>query len=114
MSWLRIGDEFASHPKIAQLTDREFRVWMRTLCFCARYQDPTIDEVALIEVPGLTKTIVTKLGTLGLIDVVGDKFEIHDWAGYQPKDATGAERQAKWRARHAVRSAAEAGLRAVE
>ena len=113
MSWLRIDDRFASHPKVAQLTDREFRVWMRLLCFCAAYQDPSVDKVALNEVNGLSSVMVTRFGTLGLLDVVGDSFEIHDWAHFQPKDLTGAERQAKWRSRNAVRNAVSNGLKAV-
>lgn len=114
MSWLRIDDGFASHPKIAQLSDKEFRVWMRTLCYCARYQDPTVDHVALGEVPGLTKAAIMKFSELGLIDPMGAGLEIHDWERYQPKDATGAERQARWRARNAeterVRNGASNGL----
>lgn len=113
MSWLRIDDRFASHPKVAQLTDREFRVWMRLLCFCATYQDPSVDKVALSEVPGLSTIMVTRFGTLGLLDVVGDSFEIHDWKNYQPKDMTGADRQAKWRSRNAVRNAVSNGSKAV-
>ena len=113
MSWLRIDDRFASHPKAAQLTDREFRVWMRLLCFCAAYQDPSVDKVALNEVNGLTSSMVRRFGTLGLIDVVGDSFEIHDWSHFQPKDLTGADRQARWRSRNAVRNAVSNGLKAV-
>lgn len=114
MSWLRVDDRFASHPKISQLSDREFRVWVKLLCFCAAYQDPTVDKVALDEVPGLTKAIINRFGTAGLLDVVGDCFEIHNWEKFQPKDATGAERQARWRARNTVRNAVRNGLQAVE
>lgn len=100
MTWLRIDDGFASHPKLAQLSDKEFRVWCRTLCFCARYQDPSVDAVALNEIPGLTKAMIAKFADLGLLDGSAQHREIHDWSSYQPKDATGAERQARWRARN--------------
>ena len=109
MSWLRVDDGFASHPKIAQLSNAEFRVWMRTLCYCARYQDPTIDQVAISEVPGLTPAVVMKFSGLGLVDPMGNGLEIHDWERYQPKDATGAERQARWRARNAAIDASRNG-----
>jgi hypothetical protein len=99
MSWLRLDDGFAEHPKIASLTDRELRIWMRTLCYCARQQDPSIDSLAIKEVRGLTPTLVSKLEGLSLLDRVGITHEIHDWIAYQPKDKTGAERQARYRAR---------------
>lgn len=109
MAWLRVDDRFASHPKVAQLSDKEFRVWMRTLCFCAAYQDPSVDRIALSEVTGLTKAMVMKFSDLGLLDPSDVGHEIHDWQHYQPKDATGAERQAKWRARNASRNGSHNG-----
>lgn len=99
MSWLRIDDGFAFHPKIGKLSDRNFRVWMRVLCHCSRYEDPTVDEATIGEVKGLTEATVARFAEVGLLDKSGHSFEIHDWAKYQPKDSTGAERQAKWRAR---------------
>lgn len=100
MSWLRIDDRFANHPKIARLSDKEFRIWMRTLCYCAAYQDPTVDAAAIREVVGLTPAMVIKFHDFGLLDPMGADHEIHDWASYQPTDKTGADRQAKWRARN--------------
>ena len=99
MAWLRIDDGFASHPKIACLTDRELRVWMRLLCYCAKTRDPSVDDVTRREVPGLTAKVVLRFATVGLLDNHGHGLEIHDWLHYLPKDATNAERQARWRAR---------------
>jgi hypothetical protein len=105
VSWLRVDDGFTGNAKIIQLTDREFRVWMRLLCHCARTRDPSVDKIALNEVAGLSKALVARFAKLELLDVVGDAFEVHDWPQYQPKDATSAERQAAWRARKAVTDA---------
>jgi hypothetical protein len=102
VTWLRIDDGFASHPKIASLTDRQLRVWIRTLCYCARQKDPTVDRVVRAEVPGLTTIVVKRLLDLGLLDAVGDSAEVHDWHKYLPKDGTAAERMAAWRARKTV------------
>lgn len=95
MAWLRIDDGFATHPKIASLTDREFRVWMRLMCYCGRHQDPTVDTVTRQEVVGLTQSVVRRFVEVDLVDSDGT---IHDWSVYQPRDSTGADRQAKWRA----------------
>lgn len=99
MAWLRLDDGFASHPKIAALTDRELRVWLRVLCYCGSHQDPTVDEIVRREVPGLNVRTVLRYVELELLDPSGADFEVHDWPQYQPKDSTGAERQARWRAR---------------
>ena len=99
MPWLRIDDGFASHPKLASLTDRQFRVWLRVLCYCARVQDPSVDEVALREIKGLEKGNVARFAELGLLDPQGQDYEVHDWCKYLPKDATNATRQARYRAR---------------
>jgi hypothetical protein len=36
VSWLRIDDAFAEHPKIEALADRSFRLHVAALCYCAR------------------------------------------------------------------------------
>lgn len=99
MSWLRIDDGFASNKKIAALTDRELRVWLRVLCFCARAEDPTVDHLTINEVKGLDTRKVARFAELALLDTVGKSHEVHDWVKYLPRDMTGAERQARWRAR---------------
>jgi hypothetical protein len=35
MSWVRLDDGFADHPKIAELDDRAFRIHVWALCDCA-------------------------------------------------------------------------------
>lgn len=108
MSWLRLDDGFATNPKIAELTDRELRVWLRVLCYCAQLQDPTVDSVTVREVKGLNSRTILRLLSVGLLDESGDDYEVHHWEHYQPKDLTGATRQARWRAR---RNAERNGLR---
>jgi hypothetical protein len=98
MSWLKIDDGFADHPKVGALSDREFRVWMRVLCYCARYRDPTVDDATIAGISGLDPKKVGRYHEVGLLDRQGDSFLVHDWNVYAPKDPTNAERQAKWRA----------------
>lgn len=100
MTWLRIHDGFTSNSKIAQLSDRDFRVWMRLLCYCGNTRDPSVDSVAKREVSGLTSARVSRFKTLRLLDQIGDELEVHDWPKYLPKDEQNAARQAKWRSRH--------------
>ena len=99
MSWFRLDDGFTANAKIGQLSDVEFRVWMRLLCHCAKSKDPSVDRVAMREVAGLTRARVSRYAMVGLLDSVGASFEVHDWMKYLPRDATNADRQAAWRAR---------------
>lgn len=112
MAWLRLDDGFATHPKIAALTDRELRIWLRVLCYCSQHQDPTVDRITIQVVSGLTLKVIRKLIEVGLLDESGGDYEVHDWLVYAPKDPTGADRQAKWRARrNADRNGTSNGLR---
>lgn len=99
MAWLRIDDGFSANSKIVQLSDAQLRVWIRLLCHCAKSEDPTIDRAAIREISGLDKRRVSTYVALGLLDKIGDDFEVHNWAKYLPKEAQNAARQAKWRAR---------------
>jgi hypothetical protein len=115
MSWTRLDDNFPANPKIAALSDAEFRVWVRVLCHCGRVHSPRIDDRNRGEIVGLTPTRIKKFVAYGLLDPVkneenfeeisrknGAIFEVHDWRNYQPKDATSAERQARLRAKRVV------------
>jgi hypothetical protein len=81
MSWLRLDDAFASHRKVSKLTDREFRVWVRVLCHCARYDSDRID--AHSEVKDLTEKTARKFLSLGLLEPADDDgYAVHDWILY--------------------------------
>lgn len=99
MSWVRLDDRFDEHPKVADLTDAEFRTWLRVLCYCSRVKDPTVDRATRNSVAGLTAARVKRYADLGLLDVSDGVHVVHDWLVYAPKDQTNAIRQAKWRAR---------------
>lgn len=120
MSWLRLDDGFASHPKVAGLTDREFRVWVRLLLFCARYRTKGFVDipVVLAEVGGLTRPMLDRLKLRGLLDQSDDPERpgliVHDWLEYNDRpdgDYTAAERQARKRARDANRDGARDSTR---
>jgi len=36
MAWVRLDDDFTDNAKIAGLSDRDFRGWIRLLCYCGR------------------------------------------------------------------------------
>jgi hypothetical protein len=69
VSWVRIDDRFPTHPKIAQLSDREFRVHVRVLCYTAMFRtEGVIPTAAFSEIPGLTPRLETGSSRLRLWD----------------------------------------------
>lgn len=101
MSWLRIDDGFAEHYKIAELTDREFRVWVRVLCYAARNNGRAGRLTAPMrrEIVGFTAAMCKRFVTLGLLDHDDEEgvVSIHDWRTYNPKDPAAADRMRQQR-----------------
>jgi hypothetical protein len=108
MSWLRIDDGFAEHYKIAELTDREFRVWVRILCYAARNNGRAGRLTAAMrrEIVGLTDPMVKRFLTIGLLDDDDEDgvLAVHDWRSYNPKDPTAATRMKRHRNRNTDRN----------
>src|SRR3954451_6172806 len=100
MAWLRLDDGFAGSPAIVNLTDREFRLFIRLLCHCSRYSRSIVDEAPRREVRGLRSRSLARFATLGLLsEIRPNTYEVRDWALFRPGDPTAAERQARPRAR---------------
>ena len=104
MPWLRVDDGFTENHKIAALTDREFRVWARVLCYAARNHERKGHLAAgtLSEIVSITTRIVNKFVSLGLLDPDSERggYTVHDWAVYNPRDPTNSARQQRWREAH--------------
>lgn len=99
MSWLRLDDRFAAHPKVLSLTDREFRVHIKTLLYCAEYATEGVIPESARRALGATPRITKRLVDLGLWENGNQALQIHDFAVYNPKDATSAERKRRYRER---------------
>ncbi len=98
MSWLRVDDKLVRHPKITSLSRGDRWTWIELLSYCAEYQTeghvPTNVRAA---VPHATPGLLAKAHAAGLLDINGSGYVVHNWGKYNPKDATKAERQARWR-----------------
>jgi hypothetical protein len=100
MSWLKIDDKFVRHPKLIKLGSRSDRwTWLELLSYAAEFKSPVVPENIRDAVPAATTAFLAKAVAAGLLDVVEDGYEIHDWHDYQPRDATNAERQARHRSK---------------
>lgn len=102
MPWLRLDERFATHPKLAALSDRDFRVWVRVLLYCATHR--TSGKLpASSEVTGLDEATRKRFRSLKLLDHRRGVDNVHDWLEYNPPDPTAAERARRYRVTQASR-----------
>jgi hypothetical protein len=107
MSWLRLDDKFAEHPKVVALTDREFRLHVKVMCYCARYQTGgKIPAKIGSELAGITPRFRARMTSLGLWESDPDgTLKVHDFDAWNPGDPHGAERAKRYRDRQKHRDA---------
>lgn len=99
MAWLRIDDGFTGHPKVAALSDGEFRAWVRLLCWSAAYKTDEVPRGIVGSIVGITKKRLERYAELGLLDEDDSGYTVHDWYSYNPKDPTAADRMRRLRER---------------
>jgi hypothetical protein len=112
MTWLRLEDNFAHHPKIMALSDRAFRLHLSALCHCAEfstdgYVDKGIERAIRGRLAGDSRARTRHLNELvagGLWAPVNGGYLIHDYLDYNPSAAEvkakreqAAERQRRFR-----------------
>lgn len=117
MSWLRLDDGVMLNPKVGELTDPEFRALLGLWSYCARRKNEgrfKADEmqwaiyVTSKGPANVSQSHLARFIEVGLIVPRGGKanlYEVKDWAYYQPKDPTAADRQKRYRDRNAERNA---------
>ena len=114
MTWLRLDDGFADHPKVKRLSDRALRLHLAGMLRCAYWlSDGRIDgdEVRRL-LPRVTPATVAELVDAGVWEVVEGGYAVHDWLDYNPpreqflaERKRNAERQRKWKAGRAATDA---------
>lgn len=102
MTWVRIDDGFAEHPKIHTLSDRAFRLHVTALCYCGRnLTDGVIATPALRMLLGAcnaTRRHVDELVAAGVWDR-DDDLRVHDFTDLNPKAVTVKREREKTRDR---------------
>jgi hypothetical protein len=88
VSWLRIDDGFAEHPKVIGLSDRAFRLHVAAMCFCARnLTDGRLVKRSVGMVCALAQASKKHVGELvdaGLWIREDDGYAIKDFLVYNP------------------------------
>ncbi len=105
MSWIKMDDQFADHPKVLRVGGDAAWLYVAALCYCARYL--TDGDIPSAVVARLTDRanpdgLAARLVGVGLWEQTPDGYRVHDYLDYNP---AGDEQRAKRKAR------AEAGRR---
>jgi hypothetical protein len=88
MTWVKIDESMTEHPKVAQVSDRAFRLHVSALCYANRVltDGHVPDRVATQLVPN-GKRAANELVDAGIWERHNGGFEIHDYLEYQPSKA---------------------------
>lgn len=104
--WFRFYSAAMRDPKVAKLTDKQFRLWMHLLAVASENDGhiPMLDDLKYLLNRRLDhlSTGVKELISMGLIDCLADGYEPHNWNKFQYKSDTSKERVAKHRAKRNV------------
>jgi hypothetical protein len=97
MTWVRLDDAFADHPKVMALgRDRiaGLGVWVAVACYSARYLTDGFVPDAVARGFAQRKTL-GRLVEVGLMDEVPGGYRLHDWLDYNPpREKVMADRRA--------------------
>lgn len=101
MRWFRFYNDAMRHPKVAQLTDAQFRLWVEVLCVASENDGiiPPLDTLKTVlrrrldHLKGAFKALLKA----GLIDALSDGYAPHGWDKRQYKSDSSTERSRKHR-----------------
>lgn len=82
MTWLRLDDRFAEHPKIVRLSAAAFRVHVRGMCYSAG--NLTDGRVPMAVSTGWGRKAVAELVAAGLWIAGEGEHSIHDYLDWNP------------------------------
>jgi hypothetical protein len=75
---IRLSNTAPEHPKIVGLSDKAFRLWVETLCYCSRQESDGRVTFAAIRRQGAAR-VVDELLAAGLLVDEGDGYAVHDY-----------------------------------
>lgn len=94
--WFRFYADAMRNPKVARLSDFEFRLWVELLCVASENdgQIPSADDLKGILKRRLDHLLRGLNGLIrhGLIDALDDHYEPHNWSKFQYKSDTSTPR----------------------
>lgn len=83
MDWFKTAASFWSHPKIADLKDRHFRVLVSAWGYAAQHNTDGHISPAALRIIGGRPADAKTLVDAGLLIPNGNGWHIHDWEDHQ-------------------------------
>jgi len=111
VSWVKLDDGFADHPKVLAVSGDAVLLHLAGFCYCARQEtDGAIPELALSQLTRFSKPKAAKLAArlveVGLWERNGAGWLVHDYLDYNPSRESLKERRGWARERTRVDRAA--------
>lgn len=104
--WFRFYADAIRNPKVARLSDKDFRYWVELLAVAAEHDGliPCLDDLKHMLKVRLDhlSTVVDRLISIGLIDRLGHGYEPHNWSKFQYKSDTSTKRVTRHREKRNV------------
>jgi hypothetical protein len=104
--WFRFYSDALRNPKVAKLSDKEFRLWVELLALASEHdgQIPPLEDLRHLLKRRLDhlSTGVERLISIGLIDPFAVGYEPHNWSKFQYKSDTSTERVRRHRGKRNV------------
>jgi hypothetical protein len=79
MTYAMIDDNMPDHPKVARLSDRAFRLYVSSICFCARNLTDGLILRSQARRVGADPDLIRELVAARLWDAVPDGWQVHDY-----------------------------------
>lgn len=87
VTWFKMEDDFADHPKVVAAGPAAAWVYVRSLCHVARYLTDGIVSRGVVRTIGATPRIIDRLVEVRLWDDHPDGFYVHNWLDRQKSKA---------------------------
>ena len=83
MTWVKLDDNFPTHPRVVGLSDRTFRTHVTALCYCAKYLTDGHVPTSALRAIGPRRSAV-ELEEAGLWSKTDHGWMIRDFLDYNP------------------------------
>ena len=89
VTWIKLEDTFPTNPKIASLSDREYRLYLHALCWCGLHLTDGSIPIQIVNKLGIKNASkhANKLVEIGLWIKVEGGYQVHDYLKHQTSKA---------------------------
>lgn len=82
--WFRFDCDAVRHPKVVELTDAEFRVWVEAIAYAAEHGTDGAIPAGWFRRMRVSDDAVETLVRVGLLERNSDSYALHDYLEHQP------------------------------